>query len=77
MLSFDKRTLKAYLTSLQPPRLIEVFFEVSGNYLTFHTELETIKANPEGNTSVFLNFYPGRAMQENVTIYFVCSILGK
>ena len=62
---------------MQPPRRIEVFFEDGGKYLTFHTELETIKANPGGNLSVFLNFYPGRAMQENVTIYFVSSMLGK
>ena len=62
---------------MQPPHLIEVFFEVSGKYLSFHTELETIEANPEGHTSVFLNFYPGRAMQDNVTIYFVSSMLGK
>ena len=62
---------------MQSPQLIEVFFEVSGKYLTFHTELETIEANPEGHTSVFLNFYPGRAMQENVTIYFVSSMLGE
>ena len=64
--------------SPQPPRPIEIFFhEVSGKYLSFHTDRETIDANPEGHTSVFVDFYPGRAAQENVTIYFVSSMLGK
>lgn len=61
----------------EPPRPIEIFFhEVSGKYLSFHTDRETIDANPEGHTSVFVDFYPGRAAQENVTIYFVSSMLG-
>ena len=61
----------------QPPWPIEIFFEVSGKQITFHTDRETIEANPEGHTSVFINFYPGRAAQENVTIYFVPSMLGE
>ena len=63
--------------SSQPPRPIEIFFEVSGKYLTFHTHRETIAANPEGHTSVFVDFYPGSAAQENLTIFFVPSMLGK
>ena len=62
---------------LQVPQQIEIFFEVKGKYLTFHTERETVEANPEGHTSVFIDFYPGRAVQENKTIYFVPSMLGK